>query len=249
VAAVVAVGAAGGAAGGPINVRGDAADGTVDVNGLPGDFSLPQLRVGVGGDDVRGLAPVFFFSLPTLPSRDSLAGAELRLTFLDFTRGTPGNWEFPRYNVDLFGLGARATPTILNADYYDGDASLGTDALIAEGFATPATAPGTTLQVSGGGLLDFVRSLYNPDGTPVAAFAVFRANADVHLPPRFSRRYSGYELASGDNTDGGGAVAPQLRLTVVTVVPEPGTLTLSLLGAATLTGWRWRRRRSNTTNR
>src|SRR5207302_10308321 len=87
------------------------------------------------------------------------------------------------------------------------------DSLIAEGFITPSTAPGS-LQASGSRLLSFLDSLYQPDGTPKAAYAVFRANADVHLPDH-SNPYRGYELASADNTDNGGAFKPRLQLTVV----------------------------------
>lgn len=83
-------------------ITGNTADGTVDVNGLPQDFPLTQLRSGVGGNDLRGLALVYFFELPTLPSRDSLVSAQLRLTFLDVTRATV--FTAPDFNADLFGL-------------------------------------------------------------------------------------------------------------------------------------------------
>src|SRR5262249_28076777 len=103
---------------------------------------------------------------------------------------------------------------------------------------TPTTAPGR-LQASGDSLLNFLTSLYQPDGTPTAAYAVFRVNPDVHLPP-FSGNYRGYELASADNTDDGGAYAPELNLTVA---PAPNSLALAVVGVLLLSGWGWHRRR------
>jgi hypothetical protein len=165
---------------------------------------------------------------------------------LGITTGTPGNWVPPNFNADLFGIGSRSSPTILSTDYYDGNASLSTNTLIARGFLTPSTAPGT-LQASGSSMLSFLQSLYNPDGTPTAAFAVFRVNPDVHLPPH-SGNYRGYEIASADNTDNGGAFVPQLLLDVAPV-PEPSTLLLGIVGAAVLSGYGCRRRsRCNSAN-
>jgi hypothetical protein len=231
--------AAGESFGGFINVPGDKGDGYVDVNGLPQNFDDPTLRAGTGGNNVRGLAPVFFFALPALPSRDSLAGVVFDIQYLGFASGSPGIFVNPEFNIDFYGLGARSTPTILSTDYYDGDSSLSPDTLMAKGFITPTTATGT-LQLSGATFTNYLRSLYNPDGTPMAAFAVFRANADIHLPD-YSGRLRGYELASANNTDAAGANVPRLGLTVV---PEPSSLVLSLVGAAFLTGCGWRRSRT-----
>jgi len=136
----------------------------------------------------------------------------------------------------LFGIGARSTPTILGTDYYDGDAALSADTLIAEGFITPSTAAGI-LTATGSGLLAFLTSLYNPDGTPIADHAVFRVNPDADLPP-FSGPYRGYELASADNTDGGGGFVPQLRLDVV---PGPSLIVLAVCGGVVAAGVGWRR--------
>lgn len=220
-----------------IIIRGDQGDGTIDVNGLPQDFSLTQLRVGAGGNNVRGLAPVFFFALPNVPSRASILGAELKIEYLGFSRGSPGVFVDPEFSADLFGLGGRATPTILSGDYYDGDASLSTDTLIQAGFITPTTGPGS-LQTSGSSLLDFMTSLYGPDGTPTADYAVFRANADTHLPP-FSGDYRGYELASADNVNS--SFVPRLSLAIV---PEPSAFILaSVAGVVGIGIGAWRRRK------
>lgn len=218
--------AGGRAAGGYITVTGDPGDGDVGINGLAGSLADPTNRVGVAGNDLHGQAAVFFFALPTLPSRAALVGAELDLQYMGVSQFTVT--VTPEFNADLYGIGARSTPTILGSDYYDGPPSGGAGALLADDLITPSTAPGR-LSVSGGALLDFVASLYQADGTPTAAYAVFRASPDAHLPP-FSSPYRGYELASADNTDGGSFV-PQLTLTVV---PEPGSLSLLASGVGTL---------------
>jgi len=236
----ITLGVAGDARAGFIAVTGDTGDGTIDVNGLPQDFSLTQLRVGTGGDNLRGLAPVFFFALPTLSSSDALLDAQLQLAYLGLTRATV--FAAPDFNADLYGLGMRSTPTILTTDYFDGNSSFSHDALLAQGFITPTTAAGT-LQLSGAGFDNYIRSLYNADGTPLAAFAVFRLNADIHLPVG-SGQYRGYEIATADNSDG--TLRPQLQLEV-SAVPEPTGIThaasglaaaLLLLTASWLRRWR-----------
>lgn len=235
----ITLGVAGDARAGFITVVGDTGDGTIDVNGLPQDFSLTQLRVGTGGDNLRGLAPVFFFALPTLSSSDSFLDAQLQFAYLGLTRATV--FAAPNFNADLYGLGTRSTPTILATDYYDGNASGSTDTLLAQGFITPTTTAGT-LQLSGASFDNYIRSLYNTDGTPVAAFAVFRLNANIHLPVG-SGQYRGYEIATADNPDS--TLVPQLQMEV-NAVPEPTGLTHAASGLAAalllLTASRLRRR-------
>jgi autotransporter-associated beta strand protein len=206
-----ALGAPGQTLGPVVSTPGDPGDGIVDITGDIGNVPDPQIRVGVGGDDVAGQDDIFFFALPKLTSPASLLGAQLNFQYLGISQFTPT--VTPEFNVDLFGIGARSTPTILVTDYFDGDPSLSSDSLISRGFITGSTAPGS-LQASGASLLSFLQSLYGPDGTPKAAYAVFRANPDVHLPP-FSLPYRGYEIASANNTDNGGAFVPKLQLTVV----------------------------------
>jgi hypothetical protein len=148
--------------------------------------------------------------------------------------GTGNNFQTPNFNVDLFGIDARSTPTLTNSDFFDGNAALSTDTLIAQSFITPSTGVGS-LQTSGASLLDFITSLYHADGIPIAAYAVFRANADIHLPV-FSYPYRGYELASADNPNS--AFVPELQLT--TAVPEPTTAMLATTGSLMLAGVGWR---------
>lgn len=220
---------AGKAFGGFITVTGDTGDGTIDVNGLPQDFSSAQLRVGTGGDNLRGLAPVFFFALPTLSPSDLLVGVQLQFAYLGLTQASI--FTAPNFNADLYGLGTRSTPTILTTDYFDGTPSASGGTLLAQGFITPTTSAGT-LQLSGTSFDNYIRSLYNADGTPIAAYAVFRLNADINLPVG-SGQYRGYEIATADNPDS--TLQPQLQMEVDAVAaPAPTGLTLLTSGLATL---------------
>src|SRR4051794_8955154 len=103
IAVILSLTAAGEASGGVITITGDPGDGVVDVNGLGQDFPSTQLRLGTGGDDVRGHADIFFFALPKLSSRDVLLGAELRFQYLGISQFTV--LVTPEFDADLYGLG------------------------------------------------------------------------------------------------------------------------------------------------
>jgi hypothetical protein len=127
---------------------------------------------------------------------------------------------------------------ILSSDYYDGNASLSTDTLITQGLITPSTPIGT-LDVANANLLNYIQSLYLPNGRPTARFAVFRANPDIHLPIH-SDPYRGYVMATADNSDR--SLIPRLTLGVATV-PEPTTIVAWGFGML-LVGSRFGRARS-----
>jgi hypothetical protein len=193
-----------------VGTIGDPGDGDVGDNVAPGSLDAATLRVGTAGSDVHGQSAVFFFALPKLPWCALIAKAELQLSYQGVTQGK--RTSRPDFNVNLFGLDARPRPVIRTSDYFDGEASRSKDALVAANFITPATSTGR-LQVSNRSLLDYVNSLYQTDGTPTGAYAVFRASPDIHLPSG-SKPTRGFELASGNNTGDGGVLVPRLRLTL-----------------------------------
>jgi hypothetical protein len=206
--------------GATIVVPGDAWDGQVDVNGVPVDIPLTEVRPGTGGGSpttvVRGQASVFFFPLPTL-SPSTIASADVQLSFL----GYEGS---PEFNLDVFGLGVRSTATMLSSDYYAGNAAGGSGTLIETGFLTPSATPGN-FDISLGG---YLQSLYNPGGVPLGNFLVLRVNPDIPLPsPNPPMR--GYYLATADNPNP--SLLPELT---INTVPEPSTLVLAALASLIL---------------
>ena len=78
-----------------------------------------------------------------------------------------------------------------------------------------------------------IASLYNPDGMPTAAYAVFRINPDLHLPEG-SGAYRGNEFATADNPNI--AFAPQLNINIADT-PEPATFILLAVGAVGMAGY------------
>jgi hypothetical protein len=223
-----------------LNIAGDPGDSSVQHGAAvnPADAALPALRVGSGGDNERGHAAVFFFELPTLPSRDSLLAADLAIHYLGFT---PFSFpqHVPRNDADLYGLGVRSVAAVSTADYYDGDPSGTSDSLIAASLLTPASAIGT-LPIDAGSesnLLDFIRDSYNGDGTPIDPYVVFRVNMAVDVVTDSGDLF-GYELATANNSDP--TLVPQLSLTFE-AVPEPSSIFVWSLIAVFIFGMRLRK--------
>jgi hypothetical protein len=205
-----------------VTIGGDPGDSSVQDGAAvnPADATLPALRVGSGGDNERGHAAVFFFELPTLPSRDSLLAADLQLHYLGFT---PFSFpqHVPRNDADLYGIGVRSVAEVSAVDYYDGDPGGTSDSLITASLLTPASATGLLPfgLDSQSNLLDFIRDSYNGDGTPLDRYAVFRVNMAVDVVTDSGDLF-GYELATADNSSD---LVPQLSLTFDTV-PEPSSI-------------------------
>lgn len=207
---------------GLINVVGDTGDGGVDVNGTPVNLSDPDFRPGTGGNIIRGQAAIYFFKLPIVPSVSATTSVALQIQYLGiYVDSVPS---IPEFNLDLFGIGARPNADIQSSDYFAGSAASSSDELIQDDFITPSTVAGS-LDVTNSNLFSFVTSLYNPDGTPIADFAVFRINPDAPLPPNSPPR-RGYLVAMADNPDA--AFRPQLVL-AVNGLPEPSSFVVYVI--------------------
>ena len=128
---------------GVISVEGDTGDGQVDVNGVvpPPDLTREVVRVGAGGNIVRGHAIIWFFELPTLSDFATITSTELKFQYTGITEATVVTP--PEFNVDLFGIDARANASIQGSDYHDGDAALSTDSLIVPSVLVPSSAVGS----------------------------------------------------------------------------------------------------------
>ena len=182
---------------GVISVEGDTGDGQVDINGeVPtADLTREIVRVGAGGNQIRGHAIILFFELPLLPSYAQITNAEISIQYFGITEATVITP--PNFNVDLFGIDARPTATIEGSDYYDGNAAFSSDSLIQASVLVPSSSQGK-IGIANSILLNFVTSLYS-GGTPSDVFATFRLNPDLDLPVT-SPPIRGYEIGMGDNS-------------------------------------------------
>lgn len=209
-----------------IVIPGDPNDGQVDVNGVPVDLTDTIVRPGTGGGSqttvVRGQATIYFFALPLL-SPNTISNASIRLSFAGLEAS-------PDFDLDLFGLGVRSSPTILAGDYYAGNAAGGSGTLLEAGMLTPSSAPGTLFV----GLSAYLPTLYDQSGIPLDSYLVLRANPSIVLPSP-NPPIRGYYLATGDNLNP--SLVPELT---IDTIPEPSTLTLAAFGIGVLLGVRVR---------
>lgn len=218
----------------PYSVVSDKGDGPVS-NGTQVFRNLATERVGLGGSgsDVRGFAVLYFFELPTISSPADLASADLSV-FYSYKSNNPA------FSIDVYGAGTTsASPidgtVIVGVGYSDGPSATGT--LIQSSLVAPTTTANQAIDLSTGGqasLLDVLKSVYNPDGTPTATFLVIRLNASTTLQSTGgASSLVGYNFNMADATSN----RPTLSFTtVVTAVPTPAALSggLVLLGAAAL---------------
>ena len=105
--------------------------------GLPQDLADPITRVGTGGNNLRGLAAVYFFELPTFSSLATITNAQLQIEYLGVSPSS--NTVTPEFNVDLFGIDARPDAIIHSGDYYDGDSAFSSDVLVQTAMIMPTT--------------------------------------------------------------------------------------------------------------
>ena len=168
-------------------------------------------------------SPVYAFQLPSLGNLNNpFASATLGLTFYA-KDGTP------TFNVDLYGLGLSASPTVLAGDYYSGsgDTTPGVTRLEA-GILTPTTSMTSA---------DSPNNVFSTDLSAYLNTAYDGgANAGDYVILRFSATQSGintdvnYHIESnpGNGTPGD---LPQISYSL-TSVPEPSAI--AMCGLASL---------------
>jgi hypothetical protein len=188
----------------------------------------------LNGSTTPESSPIYAFQLPSLGNTsDPFASATLGLTFYA-KDGTP------TFNVDLYGLGVSASPTVVAGDYYSGsgDGAPGVT-LLESSLLTPSTSMTSA---------DHANNVFSTDLSAYlnAAYAS-GANAGDYVIVRLSPSQAGissdvnYHIESNPG-NGTPADLPQISFTL-TPVPEPSTFALcSLAGMVTLFSLRNRRR-------
>lgn len=190
-----------------------------------------------------GIVPIFVYRLPTLAPGTVITNAVLSINLASITVAGSIN-----YNVDLYAIPFRATPTVGIADFFVGPSDpSSTTVLIQDNFvqrsnpvsATPLGRYNTNTTGSAN-LAAFLNAQYVAGalGGPTGNFVFFRLSPDVTTP----LGNGGFDFHTQDNASTSG-LRPTLTLTtgVAATAPEPSSVLLTLVG---LTGFCIRRRKA-----
>ncbi|MBA3960408.1 MAG: PEP-CTERM sorting domain-containing protein [Chthoniobacterales bacterium] len=182
------------------------------------------------------------FQLPTLAAGEVFTNAVLQLQLLGLDNGDSG-----LANVDLYGLSARASSTVLASDFYAGATpDLSANAtLLQANFLTPAspvrtdpnTGPFVTTSTQGDiSLAAFLNAQYAISGP--GSYVFLRLSYDQN--PALAGNDS-YTVLTDDA--GGANEKPLLTLTTAAPIPEPSSFAFLLtgLGAGAMGLYRKRR--------
>lgn len=204
-----------------------AGDGTNSTGAALVDVNTPNMYVG-RYDPTRVTCAVLVFQLPTLSAGQRLASASL--TYETLTQAT----SVLKANIDLYGLGYRATSTVTTGDYYTGALDTTSATLLADNLFVTETAVSpysdlshTTDSVISAKLVDYLNAQYDA-GAVGGNYVFIRFNYDAYTTGLGGR----IVLATANNTTAG--YAPFITYNVA-AVPEPASLgCLAMAGGALL---------------
>lgn len=208
----------------------DPADAQVETSGgdpaEAGDAGNYQTRVGEYYSPGYS-AYVMPFLLPTLGVGEAFDTATLRIQLYSLA-GTPD------FNGDLYGLGRRASATVLAGDFYNGAFDSGAT-LIQDDFLNPSspvrtdpnTGPFITTDTAGSAALVAYLNTQYAGGAGAGEYVFLRINPDATGP----QGNESYNVLTANA--GGGNEKPLLTYTAA-VVPEPASLVLFAAGALAL---------------
>lgn len=169
------------------------------------------------------------FLLPTLPAGHQFASADLRLQLFEL-HGTPAD-------ADLYGLGARASSTVLASDYYQGVVADPSDAtLLQQGLLTASsplrtdanTGPFIYTSVSGNAALTAYLNAQYAGGAGAGTYVFLRLSPHLDTVP------PGWNAYAVLTQDAGGAQEKPLLSYTTAPVPEPTALAGLVLSAGLL---------------
>lgn len=216
---------------GPVIVLSDPADSVFRSDGRRGDVAAARVGASTGAPGAGARVDVLVFQLPAPGPGESAVVAAASFTFTILT-----NYGGNAYNIDLYGLPARASKTMVNSDpnFYVGasDPSAGAWKLADNILTASNTLVGTVqTDTSTSSLLtDYLNAQYGADGSGAGKYVFIRLNPDSSPPSE----NSGVDIAQSEF----GSSLPQLT---ITFVPEPALV--APLSLALLTALRPRRRR------
>lgn len=223
---------------GATTIWGDRADTEVYSGGIfsydPGSNGG---QVGVnGGFDY---SDVYVFQLPTLAAGQQIASAAF--TFYDSASGST-------YNTDLYGLGYRASSTVLPTDWYSGPNDTNNTLLEAAIIPPSFTFSGlvTTTSAADAALLSYLNAQYTA-GAVGGDFVFLRLsssvtngdNTRVNFVDNADLAYYLDSVYPGTLSYWQGQYSPRIDVALTDVVtPEPATVAEVLVGLSLLIGFR-----------
>jgi hypothetical protein len=217
-----------------MTVFSDPADATIFSTGTLNQIAISNVGARTSGDP-GSRTVVYVFQLPQSDTGiPQVASAKFSFTFIDPATRTPILATPTSYDVDLYGLPARNTPTVLATDNYIGPSTgaPASDRLIAGNLfprnqAYPVGEFARNYN-SGSDMVSYLNAQYGTDGSGTGKYIFLRLNDTAVAPAENS---GGYVYMGENPTD-----RPYLTLTFV---PEPS---LAMAGAAGLAAAMLRRR-------
>jgi hypothetical protein len=210
-------------------VVGDTADALIRRDGSISESVTGRVGASKGTPGAGNRAAVFVFQLPA-PGPGETAVVDKA----DFQFTITADQLDGAYNIDLYGLAARAQPTVLETDNFFGQPLPNGPSLIQDDIIpkvntlTGAIHPNTLgLQA----LAKYLNDQYGPGGLGAGGYVFLRLNPDQDPPIE----NSGVDVAFANNANA--ALRPQLT---ITFMPEPN---LAAAGVAVVGLAVWRRRR------
>lgn len=145
-------------------------DGQVNTNG---DITDPNVHfVGRGGNGIVASA-VYAFLLPVLPAGATISDATFTVVF-EAGQGVG-------FNVDLYGLGFRSSPTLLTTDAYGGALDTTDATRIQDNFGFPGMPTGaiSTSAEAGQSLADYLNAQYAAGAVGGQDYVFLRLSPDT----------------------------------------------------------------------
>lgn len=205
---------------------------------------------GTGANAPGGITSLYFFQLPTLAAGESISGATFSAGRIADSAATA---IAPSFNADLYALGVINSISKTAADaqkfFYSGGAAQtalpdggpavgGSVSRVADNFLTPAdfiaNGGAQSATPNTADITSYIQSLYaNPAAngfTPGTSYLVLRLSPDADaIPTTGTERYT--TAFQGTTTNGGNGTPENRPLVTLTVVPEPTTAGVLLVGA------------------
>ncbi len=212
------------------SVAADLLDRSVASTGALGKTTDTTVRVGDNGTNASEQVIIIPFKLPSLPAGATITSANLSVYLAQLA-----NSKSLAGSIDVYGLGRRATNTVLASDYFEG--AYGTDATdataIQTGLASKTSTVGTLgLNASGiSSLTSYLNAQY-ANGAGANQYVFLRLNAESD---QLKSRYWKFATANASTVSQKPSLSITFDVPVIVVTPAaPSNLALQTTSASTI---------------